>query len=275
MPHLHMKQHNVMRFLHLLTVALALLATPASAAVVTIIADIDTAIFAQSPDNNFGVSDLIAGTNAGGFANARSLLKFNVSASIPAGSTINSVTFRVGVIRQSNLPVSSSYQLHRLLKNWNEGVGGFDVNLGSPALPGETTWNSEFHGATLWAVPGGLAATDYVSAASGVGPVINAKQIYEIASTANLVADVQTWINTPATNNGWIFIASSEGVAGTARRFSSTEVPGFEPAFALTPRIVVDYTAPAPAAAVPALPLWGIILMGVLLLIFTTRRSSS
>jgi hypothetical protein len=227
---------------------LALFPTPALAALATIIPQRDTAIFAESPDNNLGAGNLIAGTNAFGGDNARSLLSFNIAASIPAGSVINSVLFQVGVIRQSNRNTESSYELHRMLKGWTEGNGGVSVNTGTPALAGETTWNSQFHGSTLWGTPGGLAGTDYITLASGTGPVINdASSIYEIGPTSTLTTDVQGWLNNPLNNNGWMFIGSSEGTSGTARRFSSTEVPGIGIASALSPQIIVDYTV----AAVP------------------------
>jgi hypothetical protein len=253
---------------HLLILCGALIfnALPASAAVVTIIADRETAIFAESPDNNLGAGNLIAGTNAFGGDNARSLLEFNIAAVIPPGSVINSVTFQIGTIRQSNRANPSAYELHRMLKDWNEGNGGVNVNNGSLALAGETTWNSQFHGSALWSAPGGQAGTEFVSLASGVGPVINSGDIiYSIASSPGLIADVQEWLDHASFNDGWIFLGSAEGTPGTARRFSSTEVPGAGIASALTPRIVVDYSAvPEPGTA-----LWGAAL-GVFA---ATRRS--
>lgn len=258
-----MKAHLLTRGLRVLGGAFVLLSLPASANLATIIADRDAAIFAQNPDYNLGAGNLIAGTNAHFSDNARSLLEFNIVSSLPAGSIINSVFFQVGVIRQSNSASASAYELHPLLKDWTEGNGGVGVNNGSPALAGETTWNSEFHGATLWGTPGGLAGTDYLSSASGVGPAINsANVLYQIDSTSSLVADVQGWLDNPATNDGWAFLGSSEGIAGTARRFSSTEVPGDGIASALTPRIIVDYTTvPEPGMGISLLAGFGMLIL--------------
>src|SRR5262245_57116597 len=64
---------------------------PAFAEQATIVADRETAIFAENPDNNLGVGNLIAGTNAFGGDNARSLIAFNVASMIPNGSIVNSV----------------------------------------------------------------------------------------------------------------------------------------------------------------------------------------
>jgi hypothetical protein len=242
--------------LHLLSVlagAMCLLLPAAAGAVTVVISSArDTAIFAENADYNLGAGNLIAGTNAFGGDDARSLLAFDIAAAIPAGSIVSSVTFQVGVIRQSNRANPSSYELHRLLKDWSEGSGGANVNTGSPALAGETTWNSQFHGTAPWSAPGGQAGTDYVPIVSGTGPVINdANTVYQIDSTSILVADVQAWLDDPSINDGWMFLSSSEGVSGTARRFSSMEVPGGGIASAQTPRIIVDFAvAPEPSRAV-------------------------
>jgi hypothetical protein len=226
----------------------SLLVSPLSAAVLTIIADRETTLFANNPDNNLGASDLVAGTTAGS-QKARSLLSFDVASNLPAGSVINSVTFQIGAIRQSNLNQPSSYELHLFFKTWSEGNGS--GNTGSAASAGQTTWNSQFHGTTLWSTPGGQAGAEYLALASGFGSVINIEEtIYQIDSTNHLVADVQGWLDNPLTNNGWIFLGTSEGIAGTARRFSSTEVPGIGISSSLTPRIIVDFTpVPEPSTA--------------------------
>ncbi|MSU66688.1 MAG: hypothetical protein EXS38_11430 [Opitutus sp.] len=52
---------------------------------------------------------------------------------------------------------------------------------------------------------------------------------------AGLVADVQAWVNNPATNFGWIMVAQNESAA--AVRFTSREG-------ANAPSLVVDFTAP-------------------------------
>ena len=258
-----MKTHPAIRGLCAVAAVFALFASQASAAFITIGAERETAIFAENPDYNLGSGNLIAGTNAFGGDNARSLLGFNIAASIPSGSIINSVTFQIGVIRQSNRNSASAYELHRMLTDWTEGNGGINVNTGSPALAGETTWNSRHHGSTPWSTPGGQAGVDYLSLVSGTGPEIDSgNTVYEILSSAALVADVQSWLNSPGTDNGWMFLATEEGTPGTARRFSSSEVPGAGISSALTPRILVDFTAvPEPATACTGLAL-GLVAFG-------------
>ncbi len=220
-------------------------APEASADSVTISPFRDTTLFESDPNANLGNSDLVAGSVAGG-AKARGLWEFDIPASIPAGSIIDSVLFEVGVIRQSNLNQPSAYALHRFLKDWTEGSGGTGAGSnGSPALAGETTWNSQFSGTTPWSVPGGQAGVEYTATASATGPSISSANItYAISSTPALVADAQAWLDAPAGNHGWFFLATNEATGGTARRFSSSEAPGA----GLSPRITVQFTpVPEPA----------------------------
>ncbi len=238
----------------------------ANAATTIISVDRETAIFAESPGNNLGAGNLIAGTNAFGGDIARSLLAFNIASAIPSGSHIDSVIFQLGVIRQSNRNAASAYELHRFLTAWTEGNGGLSVNTGSPALAGETTWNSQSHGSILWSAPGTQAGVEYASLASATGAVINSgSTIYSINSAPDLVADVQSWLDNPATNFGWLFKGSSEGTTGTARRFSSTEVPDGSGA-GLIPQITVSFTAvPEPSRCLLSS-------FGMVLLVLRRRR---
>ena len=60
---------------------------------------------------------------------------------------------------------------------------------------------------------------------------------YTFPSTASLVADVQSWIDSPDSNHGWILISQSEDVSRTARRFGSRESSS-------PPVLTVEFTAP-------------------------------
>lgn len=229
-----------------------------SADTITLFPQRDTTFFEADPAANMGNSDVVVGTTAGG-KKSRGLWEFDIAASIPAGSIIHSVLFEVGIIRQSNQNQPSAYALHRFLKDWTEGNGGIGANSnGAPALTGESTWDREFHGSTLWSAPGGQAGTEYSAIASATGPVASSAGVtYGIASTAALVADAQGWLDFPSLNNGWFFLATDEATGGTARRFSSSEAPGA----GLSPRITVQFTpVPEPRTIVTALGGAGILL---------------
>jgi len=53
------------------------------------------------------------------------------------------------------------------------------------------------------------------------------------------VADVQSWVDNPASNFGWMLMSESEDVPGTARRFGSRETSP-------VPTLVVTFAPPTP-----------------------------
>jgi hypothetical protein len=162
----------------------------------------------------------------------RALLRFDIASAVPAGATIESVQLRLTCNRNSG--GLANYQLHALTRAWGEGTSdaGDPGGLGAPADIGDATWTHALYDTQLWTTPGG----DFVAAPSltlGIGPVGN----YEFPSTPWAVADVQSWLNTPATNFGWLLKSEVETVAG-ARRFASRE----DIQVAERPALVVGYT---------------------------------
>ena len=75
-------------------------------------------------------------------------------------------------------------------------------------------------------------------------------------TTAGLVADVQAWLNNPATNFGWSIVNANETSAATMKAFYSRQAtlsnggiagsPAIDPAW--LPRLTVTYV-PEPATA--------------------------
>ena len=59
------------------------------------------------------------------------------------------------------------------------------------------------------------------------------------ADPTPMIADIQMWLDNPATNFGSIFICESEDVPSTARRFGSREDPNFPP------QLTIQYLVPA------------------------------
>src|SRR5438552_7991979 len=83
----------------------------------------DAYILQLNPDLNTGTdTDLIAGEIGprGGNDVRRGLLRFDLSGSIPAGSTVNSVTLQVNVVKVPRFPVNSTFDVRRLLHSWTE-----------------------------------------------------------------------------------------------------------------------------------------------------------
>ncbi len=196
-------------------------------------------------DNSCGAgTNIFSGNTDDGFAR-RALLKFDIAASIPAGSTINSVALTAQVNRERDGD-GRTMTMHTLDRDWGEGTVNCDSNAGGgqgdTANPGDATWlNSKFQ-QIGWNTPGG----DYAAAASASALVANGQSetaTWDSNVTGNeaLVANVQAWLDTPASNNGWIMIGE-ESVLKTARRFYSRE--GATP-----PLLTVDFTPPASTSA--------------------------
>ncbi len=184
-----------------------------------------------------------AGRNAMGLVR-RGLLAFDIAATVPPGSTINSVslTLHMTMTSSGSVPVA----LHRALADWGEGssdaAGG--EGGGAPAAPGDATWLHTFYDTDFWARAGG----DFEAVASAVEMVVDVG-FYTWSSPA-LAGDVQRFLDEPGRNYGWMLIGS-EKTFPTTKKFDSRHAMDVS----LRPMLTIDYTAvPAPAGlAVAAL----------------------
>jgi hypothetical protein len=145
--------------------------------------------------------------------------------------------------------------LHRVLADWGEAGSNAaaEEGTGAPAQPGDATWERRVFDSDAWTTPGGdfaaASATQTVAAAGGYA-----------WSSPQLAADVQRWLDEPASNFGWIVIAD-ESRSPTAKRFVSREG---NPSTA-RPALIVEFevggsgatatpTATAPAASPTPVP---------------------
>ena len=110
--------------------------------------------------------------------------------------------------------------------------------FGAPAQPGDATWVSRHHDSSLWTSQGG----DFIATPSAVAPAGIADTTVTWSSTG-MIDDVQQWVNTPASNYGWIFISSIEGTRQRVKNFYSAESSGFRP--------LIQIVARPPSAPVP------------------------
>ncbi|MBI4622734.1 MAG: immunoglobulin domain-containing protein [Verrucomicrobia bacterium] len=190
----------------------------------------DTTIYGDGSANlSNGAGAFLFAGSSGEKRVLRSLLAFDLVGQIPAGATVNSVslTFTINTPLAKNANVVG---LHRVLADWGEGSSLAPMGGGGGALAtnGGATWNARFFNTATWTTPGG----DFAGAASASQPVSGGSGTVTFSS-AGLVADVQAWVNNPATNFGWIMVAQDE--TGPAVRFASREG---SPA----PSLVVDFT---------------------------------
>lgn len=180
----------------------------------------------------------------GGWALRRALLAFDIAAAIPAGAVITYAELRLYL---SNVPPSANpigLSLHRLTSDWGEGIsnGLGAEGQGAPPTSDDATWYQRFYQrlpAETWSSPG--AEENYVTTVSSSTVVGNIETVYTWPCTNGLIADVQTWLDTPSTNYGWILLGDAGGFS--ARRFNSRESVENAGIVGQPPELLVEYQA--------------------------------
>ena len=162
----------------------------------------------------------------------RALLAFAVADSLPAGAVIDSVRL---TMRVSKVPSNTArtVSLHRLTADWGEGASdaGEPGGGGAAAQTNDATWLYRFHNTVSWTTPGGdfSGTASAQRALAGLGPYT--------WQSVQMKTDVQSWLDTPATNFGWVLVGN-EAVDQTAKRLDSSE----NPTAANRPRLRVYFT---------------------------------
>jgi len=147
----------------------------------------------------------------------RGVLAFDIAGSIPPGSTITAVSLSLNMSR-TLLETARTVELHKLLADWGEGTSHApgEEGDGAPATTNDATWRHRFFDTIFWAMQGGdFSAT--VSASQVVGPVGQYTW-----SSAQMVADVQSWLDNPSSNFGWL-VLGDESTNATSKRFDTRE----------------------------------------------------
>ena len=168
----------------------------------------------------------------------RGVLAFDIAGNIPLGATITAASLSLNM---SRTPTNTAYvmELRKLLADWGEGtsIAPGEEGDGAPATPNDATWRHRFFDTIFWSAQGGdFSAT--VSASQLVGPVGQYTW-----SSAQMVADVQAWLDNPASNLGWLVLGDETAIA-TAKRFDTRES-------ASPPMLTIEFTraprvAPSP-----------------------------
>ena len=176
----------------------------------------------------------------GGQLLRRGLVQFDLSP-IPPSSTITAVQLSMTVTNVGSSASGTSVTVQRTLASWGEGMSAAAGNGGSgaPATPGDATWAHRFFPGTFWATAGG----DFVSTSSAAATVpVSPGAI--TWSSPGLVADVQSWVNSPSSNFGWL-ILGTEGIPASAIGLATRE--NFN--LANRPVLMVTFTpVPEPSA---------------------------
>jgi hypothetical protein len=249
-----------------LIVAFLALAPHAWSASVTIGASKDNTIFENVANRSAGgAAGVFVGT-AGAQTSAaarRGLMAFDVAAAVPSGATIKGAELTLHLALTGG-GMDQSISLHRLTVDWGEGNAGSSTPTvrtsgnGFTAVAGDATWNARFHTTTPWSNPG--ATGDFLPVASASTIVTDdVESPFTWLSTPAMVADVQTWLDNPAMNFGWLLINADEVNIGTAMAFysrSATVNAGGDPLdLTARPALTITYV-PEPAAGILVLSIW-------------------
>ena len=222
----------------IITIILAsTVASSVNAATMSIMPSKDNTLYEFDPaegDHSNGAGfHFFAGENGMGELR-RGVLAFDIAVRIPAGSTITAVSLSMNM---SMTPTGAiTVQLHKLLADWGEGTSHAPSGEGdgAPATPNDATWRHRFFDTIFWTMQGGdFSAT--VSASQSVGGIGQYTW-----SAAQMVADVQSWLDNPPSNFGWLVLGDESTIA-TAKRFDTRES-------ASPPMLTIQYVRTRPSS---------------------------
>ena len=158
-----------------------------------------------------------------------------------------------------------------MLAAWTEGPAnpGFG-GVPAPAQPGDVTWTLRTYPSIAWASAGvEFAPASASQGIGGAGP-------RSFASTPGLVADVQAWLDSPATNHGWV-LRGDEATGQSVRRTYSREaaLPGQRPVLEVTYDPPGAGSAAGAVADVPLPPwAWALLAAGFAAVGWRRRRAN-
>jgi len=245
--------------------------------------DTETGEFVPAADNTLyerDAGDLSNGAGTGLFfgrtgVNAgevlrRALLRFDLAA-IPPGSEVLDARLVIEVDMVPPEATGFDATLHAVNAAWGE-AGSFAPGAGgggAPAQPGDATWLHRFFDTDFWDTAGG----DFTPTPSAVTALDAGTGPFTFTATPALLADVQGWVNQPATNFGWM-IRGEEDNPENARRMASRENPDLAPRLEVT---FIPAVLPPEPEAVPALSRAGLLVLvaGLLTLAWRRRRNTA
>ncbi|HEY7374896.1 MAG TPA: DNRLRE domain-containing protein [Polyangia bacterium] len=207
----------------------------------TLAATADTFINSAFPDNNNGTSPSIyTGMNGQGGL-MRGLVRFTMPPELQGRVTVSAVTMTMVTrglgMTDSNPPTAATAALRATAVAWSEGTGFGDGQaantVGQACGATGATWNQpNCTGGTAWS---GGTPTAAASASAAVPAALEAAVVWDSATAGNagMIADVQSWIDTPAGNQGWLITSSTEGATG-AQRFYAHEGSDKGPSLVVT-----------------------------------------
>ncbi len=219
-----------------------------NAETITLGASKDNTIYEEGELTDGGGHHIFAGKTGSlaDMAIRRALIAFDIAGALPADSTITGVTLTLHLTRGRIFGPTTEASLFPLMADWGEGTvkASGPEGVGNPAAVGDATWTQRFFGGgnTTWSVPGGDFRPT-ASATTEIGFLSDETPVLYTWTGSGLVSDVQSWLDSPQTNFGWM-LRNDEAIIRGAKRFASSENPDF----AIRPALAITYV-PEPAAA--------------------------
>ena len=164
-------------------------------------------------------------------------MDFDIAGSVPAGATIQSVTLTMYAVQ--NPAGSQSVALHRVLADWGE-AGSSGKGNGGPAQ------SRRCHLAEYVLQHPVLDQPRRRFLAHGQRVADDRQQgtSYTWNSTAQMVADVQDWLDHPGTNFGWLLRADES--QSSSKEFASREATNV----AQRPVLTIEYALATPKVSI-------------------------
>jgi hypothetical protein len=215
-------------------------AGPAGADQVVLAPAADTTIYRNAAlptepySNGIGDGLFVGRTSNNADVTQRSIIRFNLSA-IPAGSIVTAAELTFSVISGGTGLTSAPVRLQKAAESWGTGASNSFGGSGASSQANDASWFHRFYPGTLWATVGG----SYSATVSATVNVPRTQGSVVRFNTAGVVADVQAWVNNPATNFGW-FVLGNETTRGSARRLASSE----HVTASIRPSLRVTFTPP-------------------------------
>jgi len=171
---------------------------------------------ASGATSNGSGPHLYVGNTAGGDAR-RSVLEFDLSGVTP-GTQVTSAELTLSLNLEPGGAGPTAISAHALNSAWGEGSSnaGTPGGTGAASQPGDATWLHTFFNTATWTTPGG----DFTATPSAITTVDNPGTYTWTGSV--LASDVQSWVDDPGSNDGWILVGD-ETSTRNARRFDSRE----------------------------------------------------
>jgi hypothetical protein len=212
----------------------------------------------ESPDgslSNGAGSRMFAGVTAQPNIR-RGLVAFDVATHVPPGATIANVTLTLEQVM--TIAGDTTVSLHRAEQDWGEGAStaAGQQGAGGVSATGDATWLHTSYDTDFWTTPGGefVASPSASQVVGGFGSFS--------WSSAGMIADVQAWLDDPASDFGWV-IVGDESTAVTAKTFSTRESD-------TNPPVLLIEFEPPDGNNVPAVSTWGALALALAMLALAT-----